>query len=143
MPSKTLPRQRPPKTWRMEFTPNPRCVALVRRQVERAMTAWGCDADDTAAVVLICSELATNAVEHACVAGENFEVRVTAVGKECLIEVADPSDVPPSPASPDVEAEHGRGLQLVAALADSVGHWYRSPTGKVVWARMVLGTSAA
>ena len=62
--------------WRMEFTPHERCVGLVRRQVHRTLTRWGCGEDDVDTAVLVCSELATNAVRYAYVPHQNFEVRV-------------------------------------------------------------------
>ncbi|MFI5753927.1 ATP-binding protein [Streptomyces sp. NPDC051569] len=124
----------------MEFTPYAKCVWLVRRQIERAMTGWGCAEDDTATAVLICGEMATNAVEHARVPGERFEVQVTVNGNACLIEVSDPLTVPPRPASPTPDDEHGRGLHLVAALADDFGHRLRPEGGKTVWARLTLTT---
>ncbi|MDX3529964.1 ATP-binding protein [Streptomyces sp. ID05-39B] len=124
--------------WRMEFTPHERCVGLVRRQVHRTLTRWGCGEDDVDTAVLVCSELATNAVRYAYVPHQNFEVRVGVTGKECLVEVSDVSDTPPRAVAPGVDAEHGRGLLLVAALAESVGHRERTPVGKTVWARLLL-----
>lgn len=62
-----------------------------------------------ATAVLVCSELATDAVRYAHVPGANFEVRVTATGKECLVEVSDVSDVPPCPGTPGADDERGRG----------------------------------
>lgn len=124
--------------WRMEFTPHEKCVWLVRRHVRRAMARWGCGEDDVDTAVLVCSELATNAVRYAYVPRQNFEVRVSITGKECLVEVSDAIDIPPCPANPDVDAERGRGLLLVSALAESVGHRKRTPVGKTVWARLLL-----
>ncbi|MFI9581553.1 ATP-binding protein [Streptomyces sp. NPDC052236] len=124
--------------WRMEFTPHEKCVWLVRRQVRRRLARWGCGEDDVDTAVLVCSELATNAVRYACVPRQNFEVHLSVTGKECLVEVSDVSDIPPCPATPDEDAEHGRGLLLVAALAENVGHRLRTPVGKTVWARLLL-----
>ena len=122
----------------MEFTPDEQSVWLVRRQVAHALSAWGYGEDDTATVVLVCSELATNAVRYAHVPGRSFEVGVSATGKECLVEVSDVSDDLPRPTEPEPDDEHGRGLLLVTALAESVGHRRRTPTGKTVWARLRL-----
>ncbi|MCX5524633.1 ATP-binding protein [Streptomyces bobili] len=124
--------------WRMEFTPHEKCVWLVRRQVRRTLTRWGCGEDDVDTAVLVCSELATNAVRYAYVPHQNFEVRLGVSGKECLVEVSDVSDAPPCAATPDADAERGRGLLLVVALAESVGHRERTPVGKTVWARLLL-----
>ncbi|WP_244205409.1 ATP-binding protein [Streptomyces bobili] len=124
--------------WRMEFTPHEKCVWLVRRQVRRTLTRWGCGEDDVDTAVLVCSELATNAVRYTHVPHQSFEVRLGVSGKECLVEVSDASDTPPCAATPDADAERGRGLLLVAALAESVGHRERTPVGKTVWALLLL-----
>lgn len=124
--------------WCMEFAPHEKCVWLVRRQVSRALARWGYGEDDVDTAVLVCSELATNAVRYTYVPRQNFEVRVSVTGKECLVEVSDVSDTAPCPATPDADAERGRGLLLVSALAESVGHRKRTPVGKTVWARLLL-----
>ncbi|MFE1959839.1 ATP-binding protein [Streptomyces sp. NPDC059479] len=113
-------------------------MSLVRRQVERAMTAWGCAEDDTATAVLISSELATNAIEHAYVPGERFGITLTVTRRDCLIEVADPLPAPPRITSPSLDDEHGRGLNLVATLSEGFGHHRRADGGKTVWARLTL-----
>jgi anti-sigma regulatory factor (Ser/Thr protein kinase) len=124
--------------WRMRFTSHPKCVALVRHQVGKAFSAWGYDLKDAARVILVCSELATNAVQHAHRPGHLFEVNVAADGAHCLVEVSDTSSRPPQQRSAGADDEHGRGLQLVAALAEETGHQPRSPIGKTVWARLIL-----
>jgi anti-sigma regulatory factor (Ser/Thr protein kinase) len=129
--------------WHMSFTPHDKCVWLLRRQVRRTLTRWGYSEDDADTAVLVCSELVTNAIQHAYAPRQTFEVRLTATGKECQVEVSDTSDTPPRPATPDPDDEGGRGLLLVAALAESVGHRARTPTGKTVWARLPLNGAAA
>ncbi|WP_281196387.1 ATP-binding protein [Streptomyces lushanensis] len=122
----------------MDFTPYARCVSLVRKQVVRAMTGWGCAEDDTAAAVLISSELVTNAIEHAHVPGERFGITLAVTRRHCLIEVADPLTTAPWITSPSLDDEHGRGLNLVATLAEDFGHHRRADGGKTVWARLTL-----
>lgn len=134
--------QQTDQQWKMHFTSTPRCVPLVRSQVGKALQNWGVQQDDIDRLLLVCSELATNAVQHAHQPGHRFEVRVTASGACCLIEVADASDSPPQHRHPGRDDEHGRGLQLVAALAEESGHRSKGPVGKTVWARLLL-TSAA
>lgn len=135
--------QAAPMSWHMSFTPHEKCVWLVRRQVGRVLDGWGYGEDDVDTAVLVCSELATNAVQHAYAPRQHFDVQVTVTGKECLIEVSDTSPAPPRPATPDADDEGGRGLLLVAALAEGVGHRQRTPAGKTVWARLLLGGGAA
>jgi len=92
-------------------------------------------ADDA---VLVVSELVTNAVVHAG----------TEVDLECRLEeesgalVVEVSDRHPSRAPRDAEAEapyetpeYGRGLRLVATLAESWGITFRK-SAKTVWARL-------
>ncbi|GAA2131291.1 ATP-binding protein [Streptomyces synnematoformans] len=124
--------------WKMLFTPYAKSVYLVRAQVAKALAAWGCCGEAADDVVLICSELAANAVQHARTPGRLFMVRLTLRGRECLVEVSDATRVPPRRVAPGPEDEQGRGLQLVAALAECTGHHDRDPLGKTVWARVLL-----
>ncbi|WP_407561075.1 ATP-binding protein [Streptomyces sp. 184] len=125
-------------TWKMLFTPYAKSVRLVRAQVTKALAGWGCCGDAAADVVLICSELATNAVQHGYVPGRLFMVRLTLRGRVCVIEVSDAIRVPPRRLAAGAEDERGRGLRLVAELADGMGHHDREPLGKTVWARVTL-----
>ncbi|MFF7239107.1 SpoIIE family protein phosphatase [Streptomyces collinus] len=97
--------------------------------------------DDAMAVV---SELVTNAVVHA---GTEVEVdwRLEPAGA-FVVEVSDrhPARAPRDPApgeAPYETADHGRGLRLVATLAESWGVTYRAG-GKTVWARLPPGGRA-
>ncbi|KUM92010.1 protein phosphatase [Streptomyces cellostaticus] len=95
-------------------------------------------ADDAMAVV---SELVTNAVVHA---GTEVEVdwRLEESGA-FVVEVRDhhPARAPRDPSggeAPYEISDHGRGLRLVATLAESWGVTYRTGT-KTVWARLPPG----
>ncbi|MEV0114127.1 ATP-binding protein [Streptomyces sp. NPDC050844] len=134
----TRPDQQATRLWKMQFTSTPKCIALVRRQVGKALADWGYGQDDIDRTLLVCSELATNAVQHGHRAGHLFEVQVAAERTDCLVEVSDPAPRPPRPVTAGADDEHGRGLQLVAALAEETGHRPRSPIGKTVWARLLL-----
>jgi anti-sigma regulatory factor (Ser/Thr protein kinase) len=86
---------------------------------------------------LLVSELVTNAVQHADTGSVSLAVCLDEV--VLRIEVCDTSPVLPQPALPDADSEGGRGLFLVAALADR----YRAePTedGKRCWAEIDLIT---
>lgn len=110
-------------------------MPLVRKFVREAIIDWACDvrADD---VLLCVSELATNAVLHGVPPGRGFRVHLhwEQVGGVLRVEVHDSGDGEVRPhdswAAPDEEG--GRGLLLVAALADKWGVGERNP-GKVVW----------
>ncbi|NDZ75356.1 ATP-binding protein, partial [Streptomyces sp. SID10362] len=94
----------------------------------------------TADALVVVSELVTNAVVHA---GTDVEVglRVEETGT-LVVEVADrhPSRAPSGGdhETPHDPAEYGRGLRLVAALAEAWGITYR-PGSKTVWARLPAG----
>ncbi|MDU0253869.1 ATP-binding SpoIIE family protein phosphatase [Streptomyces sp. PU10] len=95
----------------------------------------------TADALVVVSELVTNAVVHA---GTDVEVglRVEETGT-LVVEVADrhPSRAPSGGGdheTPHDPAEYGRGLRLVAALAEAWGITYR-PGSKTVWARLPAG----
>ncbi|MFJ6568946.1 ATP-binding protein [Streptomyces sp. NPDC091292] len=126
--------------WRMQFSSTAACISLVRHHVEKTLSEWGYVRDDIGRVVLISSELATNAVRHGHVPGHLFEVALTSTRHTCLIEVSDSSPRTPMALRATAEGEHGRGLPVVTALASSVGHHARKPTGKTVWAQ-ILRTS--
>ncbi len=90
-------------------------------------------ADDADAVVLMLSELATNAVRHAAT---EFEVTVHVVGetRQVVVEVTDAAGGRPTPLEPAVDAPCGRGLSIVKTLADAWGiDMRRDRPGKTVW----------
>lgn len=100
-----------------------------RRFVDEVLARWRCDAllDD---VQLLVSELVTNAVVHA---GSDVEVAVRLLSDVVRIEVVDRAPVSMlRPASPEEDAESGRGLMLVETLASA---WGVEPIdgGKAVW----------
>jgi anti-sigma regulatory factor (Ser/Thr protein kinase) len=106
----------------------PQSVSQVRRYAVAACTALGYDGDcDTLA--LLVSEVATNALIHG--AGQ-VRVRVLHAGPRMRIEVSDDSVSLPVPRRAGTDAEGGRGLALVEALAADWGVEARD-TGKTVW----------
>lgn len=108
-----------------------RSVAAAREFVRAALTAWewGARADD---ITLCVSELATNALVHGVPPGRGYLLRMWLYeqGTFLRVEVHDSGDGKPCVREPD--GESGRGLLLVAALADGWGVVPREP-GKVVW----------
>ncbi|WP_405767379.1 ATP-binding protein [Streptomyces sp. NBC_01538] len=125
----------------MRFSSTPRGARLARRLVSDRLDAWGHPYTSTAneTLTLITAELAANAVTHGRVPGRDFEVRLFAgAGVTFRVEVSDTraERVPALSANEEpCEAESGRGLMLVAALADEWGTTPRhSAPGKTVWA---------
>ncbi|MFI8190719.1 ATP-binding protein [Streptomyces sp. NPDC085946] len=128
------------------FTSSPRGARLARRLASCQMDAWGWHHGTPAhdAVELIAAELANNAVTHGRVPGRDAELRLTADrgGRLVRVEVSDTrGELGPHAGSGDPEADGGRGLLLVTALADAWGVGERAGgPGKTVWA--VVGVPA-
>jgi anti-sigma regulatory factor (Ser/Thr protein kinase) len=127
----------------MQFSPFTKSVSLARRLVTRTLTNWACPPGVVDDVVLICAELAANAVRHAHVPGTAFGIRLTLTPTACLVEVSDPLTTPPrfdvseATGEAGLDAESGRGLALVTALSSGRGHRLAPDgAGKTVWARV-------
>jgi serine/threonine-protein kinase RsbW len=82
------------------------------------------------------SELVTNSVQHSDSAGPEGTIGVTVSGTltSVTVEVADAGGVmvPQVRRGEDLDAEGGRGLQLVAALASDWG-FQENAAGRVTW----------
>jgi hypothetical protein len=86
-------------------------------------------------VLVVITELAHNVVQHTDGGGE---LRLIKHDDAVEVEVYDESRKFPQLQRPDLRRPGGRGLLLVAAIAQ---HWGCRPTarGKVVWARVAIG----
>jgi anti-sigma regulatory factor (Ser/Thr protein kinase) len=135
-------RPAPEREFTMRFTSTPRGARLARRLVSHRLNDWGhpytTPVNET--LTLITAELTANAVRHGHVPGRGFHVQLTLAADTFRIEVTDTRTEKRPPASPpaaDSLSESGRGLLLVAALADD---WGVSPRpaapGKTVWAEL-------
>lgn len=126
------------RTWRLRFAPTPRNVVEARRGARCLLRSWAVSADARDVVELVVSEPATNAIRHGRVPGRHFEVAMTYDGEKTVdVEVSDASPRRPVLSAPDPEATSGRGLLLVAALAETWEVRERC-VGKTVWARVVV-----
>jgi hypothetical protein len=85
-------------------------------------------------VVQTTHELVTTAFEH----GEPpIDIRMVHTGSEVVVEVRDRSSIRPRARRPAASEEHGRGLQVVEALASGWGT--RMGRGvKTVWCRHAI-----
>ncbi|MFJ1603186.1 ATP-binding protein [Streptomyces sp. NPDC088253] len=116
---------------------HPASVGLARRRVRDHLRDWGHSPDDPALadVVLIVSELVTNAVRHGPLHEGEFEVAVTALADgSCFVEVSDEGLAAPRLRPVSEGEETGRGLHLVEGVAVAWGVWSRGRYGKTVWA---------
>lgn len=107
---------------------DPAAVAEVRVQVNRRLAEWGLD-ELVFSTELILSELVTNAIRYG---GETVHVRVLR-DRSLICEVFDSSSTSPHLRYAAMTDEGGRGLFLVAQLAERWGTRY-TPAGKVIWA---------
>ncbi|WP_443078683.1 ATP-binding protein [Streptomyces sp. NBC_01497] len=83
------------------------------------------------------AELAANAVTHGRVPGRDFRLTLRVTGGLLRIEVADTrGERLPELGRPGSDAESGRGLLLVDALADRWGVADDHCSGKIVWAEL-------
>lgn len=113
---------------------HPRCVALARSQMRKALARWDLVGIEGRAVLVV-SELVTNAVVHARVRGREVATRYVRLDGGVRIEVHDASDEPPVPRAPDDDG--GFGLYLVEQFADRWGVADRGGIGKCVWAAVL------
>ncbi|WP_189532216.1 ATP-binding protein [Streptomyces roseolilacinus] len=132
----------PEREFTMRFTSTPRGARLARRLVSHRLDDWGhpYTSPINEALTLITAELTANAVRHGHVPGRDFHVQLTLVEDTFRIEVTDTrteKQPPITPPAPDSLSESGRGLLLVAALADDWGvSPRRTAPGKTVWAEL-------
>jgi anti-sigma regulatory factor (Ser/Thr protein kinase) len=119
----------------------PSAVPWARRVLRHMLREWQVEAMADPAALLV-SELVTNAVEasagkagrdHGQLPMIGLVIRLT--GASLVLEVWDDSPLQPVPQKADTGADHGRGLLLIDALADSWGH-RAADGGKVVWCEL-------
>lgn len=133
----------------MCFSSTPRGARLARRMCGQRLDSWGVPYGSEAhdAVTLIAAELCANAVRHGHVSGRDFRLDLSAdpVSGVVRVEVSDTlgerlPGVDGAQDGPHGLADGGRGLLLVAALADRWGCCPRAcgGPGKTVWARYAL-----
>ncbi|NUK28119.1 ATP-binding protein [Streptomyces lunaelactis] len=114
-----------------------RCVSAARDFTRRALADWSV-ADRGDDVLLCVSELATNALLHGIPPGRGFRLHLFLHADGILrVEIHDSGDGCVRLSPPHPEGEGGRGLVLVAALADKWGVGERCP-GKRVWCEFAL-----
>jgi anti-sigma regulatory factor (Ser/Thr protein kinase) len=104
-------------------------VSEARAEVRATVSAWRVPVDPDV-VALLTSELVTNAVRHE--ASPAVTVAITCASGQLRVEVHDSSRAMPAPANAPADAETGRGLIIVAALAEEWG-FYPTPGGKAVY----------
>lgn len=106
-----------------------RGVRTARGFVHDQLDSWGLQ-EMSDVLELVASEVVTNALIHA---GSDVDVRLRAFPDHIRLEVRDSDTNPPVPSplslveEENSQAEHGRGLMIVEALAEA---WNSSPNGQ-------------
>ncbi|WP_436787986.1 ATP-binding protein [Yinghuangia sp. YIM S10712] len=130
-------------TFVQQFSATARGARLARRLAAHQLEEWGLPygVPVSDAVALVVAELANNAVLHGHVPGRQFELRLSYDSDESSIRVEVCDSHPGRPVSPPnagTDAEGGRGLMLVAALATRWGVCAGATAGKVVFAEVAV-----
>lgn len=115
--------------------PQSTSARIARRFATDATSEWHLSAEVTERVLLVVSELVTNAVLHARSA---LQLRLALLDRQVRVEVHDESLTAPdlTPHQRTQLSEHGRGLATVQALTDRIGI-EQDGEGKTVWATIM------
>ncbi|WP_432111096.1 ATP-binding protein [Streptomyces sp. YPW6] len=122
---------------RVDYTPTARSVVLGRHRAARLVLQWGHPSLAGDAALLV-SELASNALLHGAIRGRLFRVHLTLTAHVLRIAVSDPrGERLPGVRQPGADDCYGRGLLIVAQLADD---WGVEPdtVGKTVFAELAV-----
>lgn len=130
------------RTDSLELGALPGSVPSARLHARAVLREWRLDEllDETESVV---AEMVANAIQATYDAGLDVGVRLTLTsdGEGVMVVVWDAVPLPPIPARPDADSEHGRGLLIVQALSDWVDFRPIKDSrggGKLVRARLSL-----
>jgi len=105
-------------------------VARARHAVARQLRAWGVEGKAAVDLVLVTSELVTNALRHG---QKPYELRLHRSREDVVVAVRDASTLRPRRRRPGEVDERGRGLGIVEMVTERWGTRVL-PRGKVVWA---------
>ncbi|MFF8594757.1 ATP-binding protein [Streptomyces sp. NPDC015220] len=125
-----------PRPFRSTVPADPAWASVVRRLVTRHLVGLRLPADTCDSAVLATDELFSNAVEHGTTGPcDSVTLTIERCARVLRVTVADRSPALPHRRAADAAAESGRGLAIVAALADDWGMAPPEPgaPGKKVW----------
>ncbi|KAF3466043.1 ATP-binding protein [Streptomyces sp. Tu 3180] len=136
MNQKTAEPAIPVRNFSARLSPTPRGARLARLLTAEQLRSWGLPLDPARQIV---AELAVNAATHGRVPGRDFRLTLYVVADTLRIEVTDTrGEHLPRLRPAGSEAESGRGLLLVEALADRWGVAEGRFPRKTVWAELRL-----
>ncbi|MFE1201993.1 ATP-binding protein [Streptomyces sp. NPDC058762] len=122
------------RNFSVQLSPTPRGARLARLLATEQLRSWGLPLDPAR---LLVAELANNAADHGRVPGRDFRLTLYVVGDILRIEVTDTRGRHlPAPQKPSPDAESGRGVLLVEALAHRWGVTEGRFPRKTVWAEL-------
>ncbi|MGW3728918.1 ATP-binding protein [Streptomyces sp. NPDC000851] len=127
------------RTFSQLFSSTRRGARLARLLAAEQLRTWEVSPTVTERAEQIVAELAANSALHGRVQGRDFRLALTLDTTTGTLRIAvsdargDHIPVPTTTAQPE-EAESGRGLLLVTALADRWGTEPYPPGGKTIWA---------
>jgi len=120
--------------WHAAYPSEPESIARVRRDLRSAMRGTGFGDEVTDDIVLLASEMATNAVRHGRGSKiRDIGVRLVAAVAGLYLEVSDGSRRMPQPRTSRDSDVDGRGLLLLAQLGHRWGVTVNSGVGKHTW----------
>lgn len=143
----------PNQMFRHTFKATETAPGLARAFLGQLLDLWGVDADSADSGLLLLSELATNALNHAQPSPQSGRIPASRTGEPpapyigvgarisatCLyVEVWDNSTMPPTLLHAAADDEHGRGVGIVATLAHRWGSAPAAQGGKIVWFELRL-----
>lgn len=128
----------------LEVGVDPAEVGRARRWARSRLVGSGIGADEPVAetLLLLISELVTNAVVHTGCPAVLRMLFPAAPAAPVRVEVADASVLPPAPRHANRDETGGRGLELVDGLADRWG-WHPEGAGKQIWCEVDRGAATA
>jgi hypothetical protein len=133
---------RRPLVSRLPLGSLPSAIPCARLHTRAILKEWCLDhlADDAE---LIVSELATNALKASWSASDSKPIVLhLQATSECLtIQVWDSLPAAPEPRPHTIDAETGRGLEIVSLLSHRWGFYHPDTGGKILWAALDIGTA--
>jgi anti-sigma regulatory factor (Ser/Thr protein kinase) len=136
-----LPVAVPARTAVVALPAEPAGVTLARHWTTGLLTLWGLTADDRSTAELVISELAANVVRYG---HSEMTIRILQRRDRLHVCVTDSgaSSAARAATVPQESAEHGRGLAIVQALAESI-EATREPEGWRVGAVLRVATGGS
>lgn len=116
---------------------NAETAQVTREVLNASLTVLGVAVDIRDDVTLALGEACANVIQHAD-SSDEYEVRVHLTGSRCVVEVIDTGRgfdavlLGQAQADQSVTAEHGRGLQIIQALAENLQITNRRQHGAMI-----------